>query len=71
MHERVARGVGDRREVREVAGVGERVVDDDLGALEAGVGVLEGAAHEVRADEAGAAGDEDSHAAKVYSRRRR
>ena len=51
LHEAVARVVGDGREVLQVAGVGELVVDDDLP-----VGVLgEHAADEGGADEPGAA----------------
>ena len=61
VHERVARRVGDRLEVGEVARVGEGVVDDDLGTLEPRVRVLQRATNEVRADEAGTAGHENSH----------
>ena len=57
LHEAVARIVGNRREVLQVAGVGELVVDDDLP-----VGVLgEHASHEGRADEPGAAADKKPH----------
>ena len=44
-----------------VTGVGEGVVDEHLGAFEAGVGVFKGTANKVRADEAGSSGNEDLH----------
>ena len=53
--------VVDAGEVRAVAGVGQLVEDDDL------VPRLREAADEVRADEAGAAGDEDAHRANARS----
>ena len=56
LHELVAGIVVDVTQRRQVAGVGERVVDGHLV-----VGVREHVADEVRADEAGAAGDEQLH----------
>ena len=53
----------DRREVRPVARVGQEVVDDDVVVRV----VLEPVVDEVRADEAGAAGDEKSHRAEGYA----
>nr|BFF13325.1 hypothetical protein GCM10025699_46280 [Microbacterium flavescens] len=67
LDEGVARGVGDGGEVRLVARVGQGVEHDHLGAFEARVGVFEGASDEVRADEAGAAGDEDFHTVPWWS----
>ncbi len=61
LDEGVARRVGNRREVLQVARIREGVEDDDLRALEAGIGVLEGAPDEIGADETGTAGDEDLH----------
>ena len=55
LHELVARVVVDVAQRREVAGVGERVVDGDRV-----VGGGQHVAHVVRADEPGTAGDEDS-----------
>ena len=50
-------------QVLQAAGVGELVEDDDAGA-----GLGEGEPHEVAADEAGAAGDEQGfHAGRKYS----
>ena len=60
LHEPVARVVVDVAQGREVAGVGERVVDGDLV-----VGVREDVPHVVGADEPGAAGDEDLARAHV------
>ncbi len=57
LHEAVARVLGDRQQVVEVAGVGELVVADDLP-----VGVLgEHAPDEGGADEPGAAANEKPH----------
>ena len=56
LHERVARVVVDVLERREVAGVGEGVVDDHLV-----VGLPQHVADVVRADEPGATGDEQLH----------
>jgi uncharacterized protein YkvS len=57
MHEDMPCITGQRRQVQPVAGVGERVeVDDGLGGR-----VCEPVEHEVAADEAGAAGDEEGH----------
>ena len=53
-HEGVARVIGERRQVAEVARVGELVEIDD--GIPAGREPIE---HEIGADEAGAAGDED------------
>ena len=52
----------DIREARAVAGVGEEVVDDDVVVRVA----LEPVVDEVRADEAGSAGDEQSHGCEGY-----
>jgi len=63
-HERVARVAADRREVAEVPRVGELVeVHDRL------AGRREPVEREVRADEAGAAGDEDHGSANAGRRR--
>jgi hypothetical protein len=61
LDEGVARRVGDRREVGEVAGVCQRVEHDHLSALEARVGILQGATDEIGADETGATSDENLH----------
>ena len=58
VHEGVAGVVLDVAQVLEVAGVGELVEVDDLDVVVLG----EHVAHEVGADEAGAAGDHESHA---------
>ena len=60
-HEPVPRGVRDRRQVREVARVGQLVEDRDLGVLVARVRAAEQAADIVGADESGTAGDEQAH----------
>ena len=62
LHELVARVVVDVAQRREVAGVGERVVDGHRV-----VGVREHVTHVVGADETGAAGDEDASRAHVRS----
>ena len=61
VHELVTGRVGDRREILEVARVGEGIEHDHFGTFEARIGVLKGAANEVRADETGAAGYEYFH----------
>ena len=61
VHELVSRRVGHGCQVLEVPRVGEGVEHDHVGAFEARVGVFEGAPNEVRADEAGTAGYQDSH----------
>ena len=60
-HEAVPGAVGDRRQVGQVAGVGQLVEHRDLGAGERRVGVRQQLADVVRADEAGSAGDEHTH----------
>ena len=57
----------DGREVRPVARVREQVVDDDVVVRVA----LEPVVDEVRADEPGAAGDEEPHARKAILRKLR
>ena len=66
---RVRRQVG---EVGEVAGVGEQVDRDERARRAAGIAVdAERLAHEVGADEAGRAGDEQPHRAMLAHRHAR
>jgi len=59
--ESVLPGLGDRCEVGEIAGVGERVIDDDLRIGEVGDGALDRTTDERRPDDPGPAGDEHAH----------
>ena len=67
MHELIPWRVGDWSEILEVAGVGEGVEYHHFGAFEADIGILEGAANKVRADEAGATGNEYFHRRVLFS----